>query len=202
MPRVLAPVEEISACSLAHQRLAATVKQLAEDDLDRPSALPAWTRAHVLSHLARNADSVLRRLDAARRGELVEQYVGGSAARADRIDRDARRPLPDVVEDLLATCDAVERAFRDYPPDVWQRPVLLGSSDTRPAAHLPLSRWREVEVHHVDLDLGYRPPDWEDRFVARFLPGVLDSLADRADRRDLLAWGLGRAAAPRLAPWG
>ena len=40
---------------------------------------------------------------------------------------------------------------------------------------LPRRRWREVELHHVDLGLGYEPADWPPAFVERVLP---DALAD------------------------
>ena len=34
------------------------VADLGDDDLTRPSLLPAWSRAHVVGHLARNADAL------------------------------------------------------------------------------------------------------------------------------------------------
>lgn len=37
------------------------------------------------------------------------------------------------------------------------------------AAEIPYMRWREVEIHHADLDLGYRPRDWSDEFAAYLL---------------------------------
>jgi maleylpyruvate isomerase len=196
------PDLEIAACREAHRRLRATVEQLAEEHLRRPSLLPGWKVAHVLTHLARNADSVVRRLEAARRGELVRQYEGGPEGRAAEIDRDVQRPGRAVVADLLSACQSVDAAFHDYPADAWGRPILLGTDEQRPAAHLPASRWREVEVHHVDLGLGYTRDDWDDPFVRRFLPEVLASLETRAEPRSLLAWGLGRADPPSLAPWG
>ena len=60
---------------------------------------------------------------------------------------------------------------------------------------------RDVEVHHVDLDLGYRPSDWPAKFVEGELAKRLRALPDRADHADLLAWLLGRAPAPELGPW-
>jgi maleylpyruvate isomerase len=64
------------------------------------------------------------------------------------------------------------------------------------------SRWREVEVHHVDLGLGYEPTDWPAELVARWLPTVVRELPDRTDPTALLAWALGRGPAPALGPWG
>jgi hypothetical protein len=35
-------------------------------------------------------------------------------------------------------------------------------------------RWREVEIHRVDLADGYGPGDWPASFVAPLLPSLLD----------------------------
>jgi maleylpyruvate isomerase len=60
---------------------------------------------------------------------------------------------------------------------------------------------RDVEVHHVDLDLGYRPSDWPAIFVEHELGKRVRALPERADHADLLAWLIGRAPAPDLGPW-
>jgi maleylpyruvate isomerase len=44
---------------------------------------------------------------------------------------------------------------------------------------LLVSRWQEVEVHHVDLDLAYGPEDWPAVFVDRELNAVIPHLAER-----------------------
>ena len=49
------PSQEIAACAAAHQRLARTVLALPTDAFGAPS--PARP-AHLLTHLARNADGV------------------------------------------------------------------------------------------------------------------------------------------------
>lgn len=195
------PVLEVEACKAAHLRLFGTVHSLSDAALATPSRLPGWSLAHVLTHLARNADSMVRRLDAAGEGRLVEQYDGGRAARAREIEFGADRDPDTVRHGLRRSCEEVERAFANCPPDVWDAPILLGTGEERPATHLPASRWREVEIHHVDLGLAYGPENWSDDFVDRFLPGVLESLSSRTDAARLLAWGLGRADPPPLSPW-
>jgi maleylpyruvate isomerase len=67
-------------------------------------------------------------------------------------------------------------------------------------AELPFRRWREVEVHHVDLDLGYGPADWPDAYVEEELARTVAGL-DGGDRRRLLAWLVGRAGVPKLGAW-
>jgi hypothetical protein len=57
---------------------------------------------------------------------------------------------------------------------------------------------RNVEVHHVDLDIGHRPSDWPAILVESELSKRLRSFPDRADHAEILAWLLGRAPAPAL----
>lgn len=196
------PSQDIEGCRAAHVRLSATVHDLSAAALAAPSRLPGWSVAHVLTHLARNADSVIRRLEGARQGRSIEQYAGGKAGRAEEIASGVARTPETIKRDVVRTSEAVDQAFANCPADLWDAPILLGSGEERPASHLAASRWREVEVHHVDLGLSYGRSDWDDAFVARFLPNVLQSLTSRTDAAALLAWGLGRGDAPLLSAWG
>ena len=199
----MVPVDQIEGVRAAHARLHETVARLDDAAARRPSRLPDWSVGHVVTHLARNADSVVRRLAAAAEDRLIEQYEGGAAGRDAEIDAGADRPAAALVADLTGADAAVDRLFGTLPAEVWDRPVLRSGPDagTIPAHRLVYSRWREVEVHHVDLGLGYEPADWPAGLVELMLPGLLDGLPDRADRSALAAWALDRAPAPPLAPW-
>jgi maleylpyruvate isomerase len=186
------PSQEIAACRAAHLRLFASVEGLPPSALTAPSRLPGWSVAHLLTHVARNADSVVRRLEGAREGRLIEQYVGGAAARSSEVHAGAARDPQVVLRDVVDASEAVDREFASCPDDVSEAPVLLGTGEQRPAAHLAVSGWREVEVHHVDLGGPYGHRDWDDAFVCRFLPDVLQSLSSLTDAAGLLAWGLPR----------
>ena len=197
------PAEEIEGVRLAHVRLHETLADLDDATARRPSRLPGWTVGHLVTHLARNADSVVRRLAAAAEDRLIEQYDGGDAGRAAAIESGAGRPAAALVADLAGADAAVDQLFATLPAAVWERPVLRSGPDggTVPAARLAYSRWREAEVHHVDLGLGYEPDRWPDGLVERMLPDLLAGLPDRAGRAALTAWALDRAPAPKLAPW-
>ncbi|MDT0278260.1 maleylpyruvate isomerase N-terminal domain-containing protein [Blastococcus goldschmidtiae] len=193
---------EIAACRESHRRVHERVADVDDAALRGPSRLPGWTVGHVLAHLARNADSVVRRLEGARAGELVEQYAGGAAARAAEIEAGAARPARDVVTDLVRADDAADRAFGTADDGVWVSTVRLGGGATGPARDLVFRRWREVEAHHVDLGLGYEWTDWPDELVERWLPSLLAALPQRAGGHALVAWTTGRGPAPTLPPWG
>ncbi|MGH9017274.1 MAG: maleylpyruvate isomerase N-terminal domain-containing protein, partial [Acidimicrobiales bacterium] len=201
----------LAGCAAADDRLRRTLHGLDDGAVARPSLLPGWTVGHVLTHLARNADSHVRVLTAAREGRAVEQYPGGGRQREQDIDAGAGRPTAEIVEDVRHTTAALEASWAAMTADDWQAHGLSGGTPW-PCAEMPGSRWREVEVHHADLGLAYTPADWPDDFVVRELPLALAGLdrrvGDAEVRRRLLAWLLGRGEQPspvaldRLPPSG
>ena len=198
MPR---PTADIDAIAASHARVHATLAGLTDELARRPSLLPDWTVGHVVAHLARNADSVTRRLSAAAEGRLVPQYEGGRDGRAREIDESAERPPADLLEDLHTADAALEAVFAELPDEVWERPVLNITGEQTSAPEIVFHRWREVETRHVDLGLGYTVTDWPDELVARWLPILLDRLPRRAGPQALAGWLVDRAPAPDLASW-
>ena len=87
----------IEGCAAAHQRLLADVDTLTDEDIARPSTLPDWTIGHVLTHLARNADSHIRVYEAAARGVPTERYPGGQQGRNVEIETGAARPAAEQI---------------------------------------------------------------------------------------------------------
>jgi maleylpyruvate isomerase len=84
----------IEGCTAAHRRLQQMVATVDDDVARQASRLPDWTVGHVLTHLARNAESHVRMLDGALAGRPSEQYPGArnSAAATSSGAPDARRP--------------------------------------------------------------------------------------------------------------
>jgi maleylpyruvate isomerase len=204
-PKLRADLDGVRA---AHARLLDTLGAVTDEVARQPSLLPGWTVGHVLAHLARNADSHLRRIEGALRDEVVDQYPGGREGRASEIEADAGRPAAQLVADVARTAAAVEAAWEALPEEAWGRHTRAVSGALLPMVALPFSRWREVEVHHADLGLEFGYQEWSDGFVAEELPRALDSmparLADPQARRQLCAWLLDRASAPgplELGPW-
>ena len=143
-----------------------------------------------------------RRISAALRDETVEQYVGGSDGRAAEIEAGAARTAEEIVTDVSASAHRLDSLFATMPEDVWAKPVRTVSGGEHAVSMLPFRRWREVEIHVVDLGLGSTPADWPSDLVDSALPRLTATLADRCDQRALMAWALGRGPAPELHPWG
>ena len=153
----------------------------------------------MLTHLARNADSVVFRLEGATAGELRDQYPGGLAQRQADIDGGAARPVAALVEDVRSSAAAVERTMAELPAAAWDAPSRTARGVVEPSRDAVFSGCRDVVVHHGDL--GLRPVGLAPGIVEVWLPRELPQLAQRADPSALLAWVLGRGPAPELAPW-
>src|SRR5947207_10829736 len=106
------PTEAIARVTAAQQRFEQATSALTDADVRRPSLLPGWTVGHVLTHVARNADSHVRRAEAAVRDEMVDQYAGGYAGREREIEEGSRRPAAEIVDDVTRSAQAVDEAWR------------------------------------------------------------------------------------------
>jgi maleylpyruvate isomerase len=165
----------------ATQRLLDDARTLSEDDLRAPSLLPGWTRGHVLTHLARNADAMRNLLLGARSGESRSAYAS-AAAREAGIEQGAGRSGPELTIDLADSAMALRTIVRQLPDEAWRFPVRMTDSEPFPASLLLTRRLVEVELHHCDLGTAYGPAEWSPAFAAMDLPEPMRS--QRQDRLD------------------
>ncbi|MFF0016726.1 maleylpyruvate isomerase family mycothiol-dependent enzyme [Streptomyces sp. NPDC005374] len=196
----------------ATERLLTAAAGMDNASVTESSRLPGWSRGHVLAHLSRNADAVVNVL----RGQPM--YASADVRDAD-IERDAARPLDVQLADLRDSAARFQEAGAE--PADWSRTVELRNGVTDSASRVPFRRWVEVELHHVDLGIGYELEDLPEEFTQReidFLterfrghPGVPALLIEEDDgrrsptgrpeeaalivsgrRADLLGWLAGR----------
>ncbi|MEV5760638.1 maleylpyruvate isomerase family mycothiol-dependent enzyme [Streptomyces tendae] len=142
----------------ATDRLLTAVGKLDNASVTESSRLPGWSRGHVLAHLARNADALVNVL------EGRPMYVSGEARDAD-IERDAPRPLDAQLADVRESAARFQDA--GAAPADWSRTVELRNGVTDSASRVPFRRWAEVELHHVDLGIGYELEDLPAEFTER-----------------------------------
>jgi maleylpyruvate isomerase len=172
-------VETLDDLAEATQRLVRTVDALSDQDLGEPSTLPGWARAHVVAHLALNAEGLAGVLRGIVEGEDVPMYVSQEVRDAD-IDKLAEEQPSALRERFLAGSTLFQDAVLAVPEGGWAgefRRLSSGGQVIR-RIEIPGMRMREVEIHHADLDAGYGPRDWPEPF--------LDDIYDRVvrDRED------------------
>jgi maleylpyruvate isomerase len=173
------PDEVMPLVDEATDRVLADVRAMSEADLRAPSGLPGWTRGHVLSHLARNADALGNLFESARTGEQIYAYPSRER-RASDIEAGAGRSMAELTADVVASHDAFRSGAKGITD--WNTPVSRMAGDPGiPVWWVPLLRLGELEIHHVDLDTGYGIAQWPAAWVRAFLPYAGSDLANRAE---------------------
>ena len=163
------------------------------------------------SRTSRTADAATRVFcRAAARGESVAQYPNGVEGRAADIESGSARPAAEQRDDLRRSIYELEG---EYAASKWVGVGLAPFGDVQ-IIDLPFYRMREVAIHHVDLDIGYRFSDLPEIYVRLEVsrlemqwkarqPMGLTPLPDAAlalEPPERLAWMMGRTVVDGLAP--
>jgi maleylpyruvate isomerase len=193
------PTASIAACHASHRRVLATLAGMTDDDFRLSSVLPRFSRGHVVTHLANTTRSHVRLFDSAAHGHVRELHPAGYDA--DRAaDAGASRSGRELRADIAQAFGLLEDAWSSFDDTRWHCEAIMTAGSRTMAATVG-HHWRDVEVHHVDLDAGYATAQWPPEFVHGELSKRIPDLARRADPAELLAWLLGRGEAPSLGPW-
>jgi maleylpyruvate isomerase len=191
-------------------RLRALVAELTEDAARAPSALPGWTRGHVLTHIEGVGLALARQARYALRGKLIEVYDGGRSSRDAAIEAGHGRSAERLTAALNDALDEVEASWSAVGPTDWDRPVSYRDGTVLTAG---FAWWREMEIHTADALLGRGPDDWSpglcthllDHLSARIPSGVRFTLTS-ADGAEPWTYGAGEQVSVRgtrsdLAAW-
>jgi maleylpyruvate isomerase len=168
--------QNLGRIAQAHERLSATAAALSDQQAREPSLLPGWSRGHVLTHVARNADGLRNLLIWARTGVETPQYAS-QQERDTQIEAGAPRSAAELADDLHSSAGAFLAAAQELSDEAWNAEVRGVRGPAHPAWFTLVRRLTEVEVHHVDLDAGYGPADWPDWFVTDMLYQVTGRMA-------------------------
>ncbi|MGI8434154.1 MAG: maleylpyruvate isomerase family mycothiol-dependent enzyme [Nocardioidaceae bacterium] len=171
----------MAALAASTDSLQRSIGTLTDDQVQGPSLLPGWSRGHVLTHVARNADAMVNLATWARTGVETPMYPSREH-RDTTIAVQSGRPAAELVSDVDASHCRLVQTLDELKPEHWQAPLSWGAQDRDTRAWLiPALRRTEVEVHHVDLDLDYTPAHWPEEFVEALLGEVANELTARGD---------------------
>jgi maleylpyruvate isomerase len=165
MPR---PDRELSWVADGQALFEHTVMRL--DDLRGPSRLPGWTRGHVVTHVARNAEGLGRLLTWARTGIETPMYPS-ARARDTAIEAGAGRPKSEQLDDLRDTGAAFAASAQELSPNQWDATVGTRHGPM-PAARVAWARVRELWLHLVDLDAGVEIDEMPDAIASMLVRDV------------------------------
>lgn len=173
--------DDLAALELSTSSLQRTIGDLRDDQVGDPSLLPGWTRGHVLTHLARNADGLVNLVRWAQTGKPTPMYPS-MEARDEAIEAGARRSAAELVADVTDSQQRLAQALSELHDEQWDVIVEMGGHRRpNPASQIPEQRRIEVEIHHVDLDLDYTLAHLPADFVMRMLDRVAADLSARDD---------------------
>jgi maleylpyruvate isomerase len=170
----------IGRIDAAIDRLLTTASALSDDQVREPSLLPGWSRGHVLTHIARNADGLRNLLIWAQSGVETPQYPSIEDREA-QIETGSGRPADELAADISQSASAFADHARQLPEDAWLAEVRGSRGPAHPAWFTLHRRLFEVEIHHADLAARYQPADWPDWFVTAELYRITGDLAMNAD---------------------
>lgn len=159
-------------------RVEAASAPLTNADARAASALPGWSRGHVLTHLARNADALVNLLTWARTGVEAPMYAGPEQRNAD-IAAGADRPAAELAADLRDSAQRFRAAAAALSDEGWTATVRTRAAREITAAEIPWLRVREVWLHLVDLDRGATVDDIPDDVAWQLALDTAGSLGPR-----------------------
>ncbi|MDQ1483929.1 MAG: maleylpyruvate isomerase [Actinomycetota bacterium] len=147
-------------------RLLNTASGLDDETIRSASLCQGWTRAHVLSHIARNADGLGRLVSWAVTGTPVAMYESPEAREAE-IEAGSARSAKEILDDVRESAARFASAAPELAGPPQHVEVEMRTGRKVLGGQLPSLRLMEVVFHHVDLDAGYTFADADPDFVRR-----------------------------------
>ncbi len=152
---VVADIEHVRKRKLeATQRLLGDTIAIDEDDWQTLTKLPGWTRAHVATHLAINADTMRGTVESVLSAAPAPMYTADAESDA-LIERGSGRSALQLQIELDRSAGQLNDTFNALTPPQWDYRIGLRAGGVVPVRLLVLARLAEVVIHHVDLDVGF-----------------------------------------------
>jgi len=169
MDRSRLDLAEVRVCRQeATQKLLGDTISITDEQWNIPSLLPGWTRAHIATHIARNADAFVRVMDQLRSGRPTSLY-DSDATRREAVERGSERSALELQVDLDSSAGRLHANLAELmtmPPD---KLVRLSPTIALRLDHLPIARLNEIVLHHIDMDVGYTYKQIDDQVAAWLL---------------------------------
>ncbi|MGW5239758.1 maleylpyruvate isomerase family mycothiol-dependent enzyme [Monashia sp. NPDC004114] len=161
------------------ERVVATAASFDDLAVSAPSICEGWSRGHVLTHIARNADALARVCAVATDGVSGSMY-DSNESRDTEIEAGAGRPAADQTADVRESAARLAGRLESLQPEHAELtvPRTPGGERLIAVGGVPYLRLRELVYHHVDLDAGYTFADAPADVVAMLLADAVARLGN------------------------
>ncbi len=136
-----------------------------DEALGEPTALPGWTRRHLVAHVALNAEALGNLVTWARTGVETPMYASTRQRDAD-IQAGSARPPAELRAWVVRSAGELDAALSSLTDEQRRHRVRTAQGRDRAASEIPWMRAREVLVHAVDLNAGVGFGDLPRGFLA------------------------------------
>lgn len=150
------------------------VNKLSDLDFGEPSALPGWTRKHLVGHVAHNATALRNLAHWARTGEESPMY-SSTEQRGAHIEASGSAEAGELRALVQQTASELRSDMEALDDSQWENEVLTAQGRTVPFTEVPWMRTREVMVHSVDVGTGVTFED----LPRDFLVALVDDIAGK-----------------------
>lgn len=154
------------------------LSKLSDHEMNDASALPGWTRRHLIAHVGYNARALTRLVKWANTGVENPMYESAEQ-RADEIEMGATLPARALRNLSEHAAISLNVEWRDTPDDAWQHTVRTAQGREVPLRETVWMRTREVWIHAVDLRAGARFFDIPREVLARLLRDIVGTWSAR-----------------------
>lgn len=164
-----APAETLLWARLGTASFARILNDLPDAALPGPSAVPGWTRAHVVARIGYQARALARLAEAAASGLASPRHASDEARRAE-IETGASLPARALRHLAAHAAVHLDVAWRDLSGPAWDTRVTLTDGTEVAVRDTPWIRARALWLGTVDLGAGgslrAAPPNLLDRLLA------------------------------------
>lgn len=170
--------DDVTMDHIAHEtdRLVDTAAALANDAVLAPSLCEGWSRGHVLTHVARNAEGLARVCRAIVEDSGETMYAADDVRDAD-IAAGCRRSAAALAVDVRESAEQLAPLLARLGPEHRGRTAERTPGGPLMAAEeVRYRRLRELVYHHVDLHAGFTFEQVAPELVRLFLDGTVANL--------------------------
>lgn len=171
---------DLTSLRQAQEYFDRNLERLDEKQLREDSLLENWTRAHVVAHVALNAEAITNLIRWAQTGVEQSMYASVEKRNAD-IEEVALLPLNELKKFSQETSSQLDRAWQKLPKAKRGYEVRIMQGMMIPVSNTLWLRSRELWLHTLDLGSGAKAQEIPTEAAKQIIEDVVNTWKKRDD---------------------